>query len=225
MKPEWHNGGQSIQLGDSYAGHMIGLDNKTKEREQSGHKSNLTWQSWESINLIYSVCIATLLFVESGAIYVFSSPLLDEMLRNANSTPWVEGSDNCVFESLIAPSVLIGSIFGSLSGALVPCLLGLISSLVAISVVYLLGWSVIGASWFISSPSLFRGLILTGRFISGTASGFVSCSVPVCSYIDCHVTKRCPCNTYYSIFEKAIIIIIIIYCYFQIDGTTTVKTL
>ena len=172
MKTEWRSTSGEQSTRNSNYSRRNGLCTKTKDSENG--QSEFKWKSWECVKRLYAVFITSLLFVENGAAFVFSSPLLDEMLKNANSTRWVKESDSCVFESLIAPSVLIGSIFGSLSGALVPCLLGLASSLVAVSIVYLLGWSVIGTSWFISSPSLFRGLILTGRFITGAALGFVS---------------------------------------------------
>jgi MFS family permease len=129
--------------------------------------------SWHSVRILLSILIASTvpgpLF--GGFSIAYSSPLLDEMTRNLNSTHWSEGFDNCIYQSLIGPSVLIGGAIGGVSTFPFITMFGLVFPMFAVTLIAIAGWSMIGVSWFVSSPSLFRGLILAGRFVTGLGLG------------------------------------------------------
>ena len=140
-------------------------DLMTKEKEDS-----ITCCSWKFAKLLYSASVTAVLYSSYGQALAFSSPLLDEMIRNANSTPWVEWTDNCLYQSLIGPSVLIGGAIGGISSSLLISILGSVLSMVLGAVVFAVGWSMIGVSWFLPLSSMFWGLMLTGRLITGLSS-------------------------------------------------------
>ena len=149
-----------------------------------GEDLPIVWRSWRCVKLIYIVIVVSQLCVIQATSLIFSSPLLDEMAINANSTPWVEGFDNCAYQSLIGPSVLIGAALGGLASSFSISLIGLVSSMVVCSFMFLAGWCMIGASWFLSTwPPLFRGLVLTGRFVTGFGSGWCTSSRNVSKYL------------------------------------------
>ena len=160
-------------------------DEKTKEGGRVGQKKNTShdqepdprpsWRSWRFARVFYSIIVVNLLLMNLGISLTYSSPLMDQMIREANFTPWVDGLDNCVHQSLIGPSVLIGGTIGGLSGSILINLLGLVLSLVLSLVLFVAGWTMIGVSWFVGySPTSFRTLILTGRFVTGLAFGLLS---------------------------------------------------
>ena len=139
----------------------------------------VTWRSWRFFKLLYLASISGFLYWNNGNALVFSSPLLDEIIRNANSTPWMEGFSQCFYQSLIGPSVFIGGAFGSILSPPFMSIFGLVLCLTAGSVIHVGGWAMIGLSWFLPSPSSFRGLILTGRFVTGLATGLIFSAWPV----------------------------------------------
>ena len=141
-------------------------DPKTKE------KDFITCCSWKFVKLLYSASVTAVLSSSYGQALVFSSPLLGEMIRNANSTPWVTWTDNCLYQSLIGPSILIGGAIGGISSSLLIILLGPVLSMVLGAVVFAVGWSMIGVSWFSPSSNMFWGLLLTGRLITGLSGGW-----------------------------------------------------
>ena len=162
-------------------------DKKTENGTCSRDKSDSTksdckstWRSLLYARKMYSFLVVSLLVLDNGCSLVFSSPLLDEMLKGANSTPWKDGFDQCIHQSLIGPSVLISAAVGGFCSFLLIGLFGLVPSMILIALTYTGGWTMIGVSWFVSSPSLFRGLILTGRVITGLAHGLTTASTSVC---------------------------------------------
>ena len=158
-------------------------ENGTCSREKSDSTKSDCKSTWGSLifaRQLYSFLVVSLLVLDNGYSLVFSSPLLDEMLKGANSTPWKDGFDQCVHQSMIGPSVLISAAFGGFCSFLLIGLLGLVPSMIFIAVTFTAGWTMIGVSWFVSSPSLFRGLILTGRVITGVANGLTTASSTVC---------------------------------------------
>ena len=166
--------------------------NASHHQEPDPHPTCI-WRSWHFARLLYSIIVVNLLNVNFGISLTYSSPLMDQMIREANSTPWVDGFDNCVHQSLIGPSVLIGGTIGGLLSSISMNLLGLVLSLILSSVLFVAGWTMIGVSWFFGySPTSFRSLILTGRFVTGLAFGLLSPSWAV-SYSNMtdmlHVTK------------------------------------
>ena len=149
------------------------------QEEKGCQKSSLgtKWLSWSFVWLLYSVLVSSL--VRLAHANIFTSPLLDEIIRDAESTPWVDGFDSCLYQSLIAPSVLISSAIGSLLAMFLSHVLGLVPSIVVSTVISAVGWAMIGASWLVSSPVLFRTLLLTGRFVTGLILGSFGTLHPV----------------------------------------------
>ena len=151
------------------------VDQKKSASHHQETDPHPTWRSWRFARLFYSIIVVNLLLMNLGISLTYSSPLMDQMIREANSTPWVDGFDNCVHQSLIGPSVLIGGTIGGLLSSIVINLLGLVLSLILSSVLFVAGWTMIGVSWFVGySPTSFRSLILTGRFVTGLAFGLLS---------------------------------------------------
>jgi len=73
----------------------------------------------------------------------------------------------------------IGALIGSLIGGLMADQTGRKSSLVATGIPNFFGWMVIILSFYSKSSQEFKVLILTGRFLTGIASGWISAAVPV----------------------------------------------
>ena len=90
MKDNTESEKESLPNGDE-------SDLLTKEKEDS-----ITCCSWKFAKLLYSASVTAVLSSSYGQALAFSSPLLDEMIRDANSTPWIEWTDNCLYQSLIA---------------------------------------------------------------------------------------------------------------------------
>ena len=157
-------------------------ENGTCSQDKSDSTKSDCKSTLRSARKMYSFLVVSLLALDNGCSLVFSSPLLDEMLKGANSTPWKDGFDQCIHQSLIGPSVLISAAVGGFCSFLLIGLFGLVPSMVLIAVTYTGGWTMIGVSWFVSSPSLFRGLILTGRVITGLAHGLTTASTSVCLF-------------------------------------------
>ena len=154
-------------------GGRVGQKNTSQDQEPDPHPTS--WRSWRFARVSYSIIVVNLLLMNLGISLTYSSPLMDQMIREANFTPWVDGLSNCVHQSLIGPSVLIGSTIGGLLSSILINLLGLVLSLILSSVLFVAGWTMIGVSWFVGySPTSFRTLILTGRFVTGLAFGLLS---------------------------------------------------
>ena len=140
-----------------------------------------------------------------GFTIVYSSPFLEDMSRRTNFTLWNEGFEDCVHQSLVGPLAPIGGVVGGLLSSLVIGLFGLVFSLITAGVMFVVGWAMIGASWFVSSPASFRMLILTGRFVTGAATGWVSVTSPVSIilhiypsiYLILYLSSYLPTYTYY----------------------------
>jgi SP family facilitated glucose transporter-like MFS transporter 8 len=128
---------------------------------------------------VYYAIVASLGAVSFGFAAVFSSPFLEEMSRRENFTLWIEGFDNCIYQNLIGPLTPIGAVVGGLLGSLVIALFGLVFSLIASAATFVLGWTMLGVSWFLPSPSWFRVFILLGRTVTGLATGWVATTIPV----------------------------------------------
>ena len=113
-------------------------------------------QRLSSYCYVYYAIATSLGAVSFGFTIVFSSPFLEEMSRRENFTLWIEGFDNCIYQNLIGPLTPIGAVFGGLLGLLVIALFGLVFSLITSAATFMLGWTMLGVSWFLPSPSWFR---------------------------------------------------------------------
>ena len=128
---------------------------------------------------VYFAVAASLGGVSFGFAAVFSSPFLEEMSRRENFTLWTKGFDNCIYQNLVGPLTPIGAVFGGLLGLFVIALFGLVFSLIASAATFMVGWTMLGVSWFLTSPSWFRVFILLGRTVTGLATGWVATTIPV----------------------------------------------
>ena len=136
-------------------------------------------QRLSSYCYVYYAIAASLGAVSFGFTIVFSSPFLEEMSRRENFTLWIEGFDNCIYQNLIGPLTPIGAVFGGLLGSLIIALFGLVFSLITSAATFVVGWTMLGVSWFLPSPSWFRVFILLGRTVTGLATGWVATTIPV----------------------------------------------
>ena len=136
-----------------------------------GH-SELSLKSWRFVHFLYIFTVAGLLNLGNGYSIAFSSPLFDELIVKVNSTSWTEGFDDCLFQSLIGPSVLFGAIIGGFCSSLSISVFGAVLTVSAVTVIWAVGWSLIGIAWFITPPVIFRGLFLSGRILTGIGSGW-----------------------------------------------------
>ena len=128
---------------------------------------------------IYFAIVAAFGSLGFGFTVVYSSPFLEDMSRRTNFTLWTEGFENCIYQNLVGPLTPIGAVVGGLLGSLVIGVFGLVFSLITAAVMFVVGWAMIGVSWFVSSPTWFRILILTGRFVTGASAGGVAVTIPV----------------------------------------------
>ena len=135
----------------------------------------------ETFKLLYFITVASLGTLEFGFASVFSSPLLDDLQSRENFTQWTIGFQSCSYQALIGPLTPVGAIFGGLMSSPAMSALGIVESLVLGSSIYVVGWTLIGASFFVADPSTFRALILLGRTVTGIATGWSSSVVPVSS--------------------------------------------
>ena len=142
--------------------------------------SNPTAYSWTVLKAIYFAAVACLGGLSFGLTVVFSSPLLDGLMRS-NLTQWKEGfsTEECAYQILIGPISPIAAIVGGLLSAPLTAISGLVSGMILTAGVYLSGWTMVGSTYFITSPFAFRGLLLTGRALTGFAMGFSAASAPV----------------------------------------------
>ena len=92
-----------------------------------------------------------------GLTAVFSSPLLDD-LSNSNLTQWKEGfsTDECAYQVLIGPISPIAAVAGGLLSAPLTAVTGLVTGMILTAVVYVSGWTMLGCSYFVTSPYAFR---------------------------------------------------------------------
>ena len=161
--------------------------------DQSGNQNEITpilsdsetrksqpTNKWSTAKAVYFAAIACFGGLGFGLTIVFSSPLLDD-LTNSNLTQWKEGfsTDKCAYQVLIGPISPIAAVAGGLLSAPLTAVTGLVTGMILTAVVYVSGWTMLGCSYFITSPYAFRGLLLTGRALTGFAMGFSAASVPV----------------------------------------------
>ena len=135
------------------------------------------------IKYVYFAIVAAFGSLGFGFTVVYSSPFLEDMSRRTNFTLWTEGFENCIYQNLVGPLTPIGAVVGGLLSSLVIGVFGLVFSLITAAVMFVVGWAMIGVSWFVSSPDWFRFLILTGRFVTGASAGGVAATIPVSTYM------------------------------------------
>jgi MFS family permease len=144
-----------------------------------GHVSRTTkWKT--ALQTVYFSLVACIGGLSFGLTVVFSSPLLDDLMKS-NLTQWKEGfsTDECAYQVLIGPISPIAAVAGGLLSAPLTAVTGLVTGMILTAVVYVSGWTMLGCSYFVTSPYAFRGLLLTGRALTGFAMGFSAASVPV----------------------------------------------
>ena len=163
-------------------------DNPSLLNSSGNSKGALSDVSYQSHNdrrkcprycYFYYAIVAAFGSLGFGFTMVYSSSFLEDMSRRTNFTLWTEGFEDCIHQNLVGPLAPIGGVVGGLLSSLVIGLFGLVFSLITAGVMFVAGWAMIGASWFVSSPAWFRVLILTGRFVTGAATGWVSVTSPV----------------------------------------------
>ena len=148
--------------------------NDEKGKEDDHGKAQSWWRRCRVYTkLLYVAFLSGAVNMGHGSALAFSSPFIDEMTKNLNSTPWSEGFDNCFYQSLIGPSVIIGAFLAGATSSVFVAIFGLVFPLCLSALMFTIGWSMIGISWFVSdSPTLFSGLILAGRFVTGLGDGW-----------------------------------------------------
>ena len=144
------------------------------------HSVTTTNTKWTTLKAVYFVSVACFGGLGFGLTVAFSSPLLDELIKS-NLTQWKEGfsTEECAYQILIGPISPIAAIVGGLLSAPLTAISGLVSGMILTAGVYLSGWTMVGSTYFITSPFAFRGLLLTGRALTGFAMGFSAASAPV----------------------------------------------
>ena len=133
-----------------------------------------------NLKVFYYTLVVSLASFQYGTTTVFSSPLLSD-LQHSNLTQWEEGfsTEECAYQILIGPISPIAAIVGGLLSAPLTAISGLVSGMILTAGVYLSGWTMVGSTYFITSPFAFRGLLLTGRALTGFAIGLTVPIVPV----------------------------------------------
>ena len=131
---------------------------------------------------VYFAFVAAYGSLGFGLSVVFSSPFLEQMFQVSNFTLWTDGFQQCIYQNLVGPLMPFGAVVGGFLSSLCVGVLGLVTPMLAGAVVFVAGWSMIGVSWFVSSPIVFRDLILAGRFLTGLATGLVASTIPVSSW-------------------------------------------
>ena len=109
----------------------------------------------------------------------YSSPLLDDLRSRTNFTLWTEGFDNCLHQALIGPVAPAGAVFGAILSSLAVGALGLVQAMITSTIIYIIAWILIGTSFFVSSPNLFRVMVLVGRTLTGFCAGWIATVAPV----------------------------------------------
>jgi MFS family permease len=128
---------------------------------------------------VYFAFVAAYGSLGFGLSVVFSSPFLEQMFQVSNFTLWTDGFQQCIYQNLVGPLMPFGAVIGGFLSSICVGVLGLVTPMLAGAVVFVAGWSMIGVSWFVSSPIVFRDLILAGRFLTGLATGLVASTIPV----------------------------------------------
>lgn len=150
--------------------------------KQVDHKCSPT-QGWKVyLKAIYFTLVASMGALSFGFTAAFSSPLLVALDRTGNQTPYpevFEGEENCPYQVLIAPLAPIGAFLGALLSAVVVAIFGLVLAMMSAAVMFVMGWVMLGASFFVSDPLGFRAIILLGRFVTGFATGWIAATAPV----------------------------------------------
>lgn len=135
-------------------------------------------KQWKvNLKAIYFSFVAAIGAVGFGYNTAFSSPLLDE--PNRNLSQFEEGFRECGFQVLIGPIAPVGAIVGALFSAGAIATLGLVLTMLISSATFVLGWLMLGTSFFMTDPFGFRALILTGRFVTGFSAGWITTAAPV----------------------------------------------
>ena len=168
--------------GDTYADNtLLGSENEPLlGPKSSAVPESCTFKCIKVLQTVYFSLVASIGGFSFGLTVAFSSPLLDQLM-NSNLTQWKEGfsTDECTYQVLIGPISPIAAVAGGLLSAPLTAVTGLVTGMILTAVVYVSGWTMLGCSYFITSPYAFRGLLLTGRALAGFAMGFNAASVPV----------------------------------------------
>lgn len=114
-----------------------------------------------------------------GIMIGYSSPLLNDLRSRTNFTLWTEGFNDCIYQALIGPLAPSGAVFGAILSSLAVGVLGLVQAMITSTVIYVIAWTLIGTSYFVSSPDWFRILILAGRTLTGFSAGWIATVAPV----------------------------------------------
>ena len=154
-------------------------DSTSATGSSSGRRDIVTSDNCEKIKLVCFIFIAALGAISFGIALVYSSPLLGDLLSRDNFTLWEDGFRECAYQTLIGPMAPLGATFGGIISALAVTAFGLVYSMQICGCIFLLGWAMLGSSNFVASPDAFRGLILTGRTITGFAQGWIVAILPV----------------------------------------------
>ena len=158
--------------------------------KQVDHKCSPT-QGWKVyLKAFYFTLVASMGALSFGFTAAFSSPLLVDLDRAGNQTPYPEvfEGENCPYQVLIAPLAPIGAFFGALLSAVVVAIFGLVLAMMSAAVMFVMGWVMLGASFFVRDPLGFRAIILLGRFVTGFATGWIAATAPV--------SLACPTQTH-----------------------------
>lgn len=143
-------------------------------------RPTLGWKVY--LKAIYFTLVASMGALSFGFTAAFSSPLLVDLDRSSNKTPYQEvflGEENCPYQLLIAPVAPIGAFFGALLSAVVVAIFGLVLAMMSAAAMFVMGWVMLGASFFVSDPLGFRAILLLGRFVTGFATGWIAATAPV----------------------------------------------
>ena len=148
------------------------------------HSTDRPTQGWKvHLKAVYVTIVASIGALSFGFTVAFSSPLLVNLTRGGNSTLFpeaFEGDENCPYQLLIGPLAPIGAFFGALLSAVVVAIFGLVFAMMSAAVVFMMGWVLLGASFFVSNSVLgFRAIILLGRLVTGFATGWIAATAPV----------------------------------------------
>ena len=98
------------------------------------------------------------------------------------------------------PIAPIGSLFGGILAGFSADKLGRKRTVVLNAVSYLLGWTLLGVSWYIENATAFKVVIMAGRFISGFGLGWALLAGPV---------RKSPCMTFCMKFQYSVVIALI----------------
>ena len=150
--------------------------------KQAGQEDRPTLGCKVYLKAIYFTLVASMGALSFGFTAAFSSPLLVDLSRAGNQTPYpevFEGDENCPYQILIGPMAPIGAFLGALLSAVVVAIFGLVLAMMSAAVMFVMGWVLLGASIFVVDPLGFRAAILLGRFVTGFATGWIAATAPV----------------------------------------------